>query len=387
MDTVDALFINSGILGQRTFAEFVRTAFAEEVDGVRVTQTLVTDDLSAGERAMRFALCLSLVPSGAAAIRNLDLHRYRCEMNAGLLARNRLRRLERAGRRFDVLHFHRQTTAYASLGVMRRVPSIVSIDSTQRCVLQNARSAIEARSYGPNVRRDGRIFSAAKLIVSTSAWAANSVRSEYPGCTTEIAVMPGPIAVPPSSDAWIAERHARPPGTLPRLLFMGGDFPRKGGFDLFRAWRGARLHERAALDIVTNWPIDEAAVPPGVTLYRGVSANSPEWLSRWRAADLFVLPTRDEAFGIVFGEAAAAGLPAVGTPINAIPEVVRDGETGLLVGPGDDAALVRAIDTLIASPDLRRGMGARARTLIAASADPERYRHGLAAAIRRVAGR
>src|SRR5260221_5906654 len=185
VDTVvDALFINSGILGQRTFADFVRRAFAEERDGVRVTQTLVTENLTAAERLLRFALCARLWPPGTAGIKNLDLHRYRCELNARLLARNRLRRLERGGRRFDVLHFHRQTTAYASLEAMRRIPSIVSIDSPQRCVVERARSSLETRSYGPNIRRDGDIFRAARLIVSTSAWAERSLREEYPDCAT-----------------------------------------------------------------------------------------------------------------------------------------------------------------------------------------------------------
>src|SRR5262245_11807480 len=321
---VEALFINSGILGQRTFADFVRGAFREEVDGVRVTQVLVTDDLTPAERAMRYALCLSVWPAGATGIKNLDFHRFRCELNAGLLARNRRRRVERAGRRVDVLHFHRQTTAYASLGVMRRIPSIVSIDSTQRCVLQQARSPLETCSYAPNVRRDGHVFRAARLIVSTSAWAARSVREEYPDSATEIVVMPNPVPLPPASDGWIAERAART-GVRPRVLFVGGDFPRKGGFDLLRVWREAALHERADLDIVTNWPIDEASLPPGVTLHRGISAHSAEWNARWRAADLFALPTRDEAFGIVFQEAAAAGLPAIGTPPTACPRLVRAG--------------------------------------------------------------
>ena len=67
---VNALFINSGILGQRTFADFVRTAFAGERDGVRVVQTLVTDGLTAAERLQRYLLCLHLWPPGAAGIRN-----------------------------------------------------------------------------------------------------------------------------------------------------------------------------------------------------------------------------------------------------------------------------------------------------------------------------
>ena len=383
---VDALFINSGILGQRTFAEFVRGAFVEDVDGVRVTQALVTDDLTPAERAMRYALCLPLWPSGATGIKNLDLHRYRCELNAGLLARNRVNRFERAGRRFDVLHFHRQPTAYASLDIMRRVPSIVSIDSTQRCVLQHARSALETRSYGPNIRRDGQIFRAARLIISTSAWAARAVRQDYPDCATETLVMPNPVPLPQGSDGWIAERYARAQaGTPPRLLFVGGDFPRKGGFDLLEVWSRARFHERARLDIMSSWPI--ADVPPGVTVHRHVAAHTEPWNDLWRAADLFVLPTRDEAFGIVFQEAGAAGLPAIGTRLNAVPEIVHHDETGLLVMPGDHEALARAIDTLIASPGRRRDMGSRGRAFIGASADPGQYRRSLAAAIRRVSER
>jgi glycosyltransferase involved in cell wall biosynthesis len=386
---VNALFINSGILGQRTFADFVETAFAEERDGVRAVQTLVTDDLTAGERLLRFLLCLHLWPQGVVGIKNLDLHRYRCELNAGLLARNRLRRLERRGRRFDVIHFHRQTTAYASLPVMRRIPSIVSIDSTQRCVLQNARSRLETRSYAPNVRRDGEIFRAARLIVTTSAWAARSLREDYPDCATETVVMPNPVPLPPASDGWIEERYARAAagGSAARVLFVGGDFPRKGGFDLLEVWRAGRFHERARLHIMSNWPLDPASLPDGVTLHRGVSAHTPAWDALWRAADIFALPTLDEAFGIVFQEAAAAGLPAIGTHLNAVPEIIDDGATGLLCRPADKGELARALDTLLASADLRRRMGTRARAAIAASADPERYRRDLAAAIRRVAGR
>lgn len=387
--SVSALFINSGILGQRTFADFVATAFARECDGVRAVQTLVTDDLTPGERLLRYLLCLRVWPPGLAGLKNLDLHRYRCELNAGLQARNRLRRLEGRGRRFDVVHFHNQTTAYASLDVMRQIPSIVSIDSTQRCVLQNARSRIETRSYAPNVRRDGRIFRAARLIVATSDWAARSVREDYPDCDTDIVVMPIPVPLPPGSDGWIGERYARAcqADARPRVLFAGGDFPRKGGFDLLHVWQSGRYHERARLDIMSNWPLDSASIPEGVTLHRGIAAHTAPWDALWRAADVFAMPTRDEAFGIVFQEAAAAGLPAIGTHLNAVPEIIQDGATGLLCRPGDGMELARALDTLLDSPDLRRQMGTRARALIAASADPGRYRRDLAAAIRRVAGR
>jgi alpha-maltose-1-phosphate synthase len=253
---------------------------------------------------------------------------------------------------------------------------------------KQSRTRVESRSYEPNARRDGEIFKAARLIVSTSRWAAQSIRDEYPDCATELVVMPNPVALPPGSADWVADRHRRAaqPGYKPRVLFVGGEFPRKGGHDLLRAWRSADLDTRATLDLMTSWRIDRDLLSPGMTVHPQVSAHTAEWHALWRAADIFVLPTIDEAWGIVFQEAAAAGLPAIGTRITAIPEIIAHGVTGLLVPPGDSPALLHAFDTLLPSPDLRRQMGERARAFIAESADPEKYRRALAAAIRRLAG-
>src|SRR5258708_6061606 len=375
--------------GQRTLVQCVRTAFREDRDGVHVTEVLVTEGLTPAERLMRAWLCAPLWPRGGVVTKNLDFQRFRAEFNAGLLARNRIRRLERAGARFDVLHFHRQATAYASLRRMRRVPTIISCDTTQGWMRQMAGSSLEARTYAPNVRMDGAIFQAARLIVSTSRWAARSIREEYPECTTEIEVMPNPVPLPPSSADWVEERHqraAQTPGYRPRVLFVGADLPRKGGFGLLPVWRHTRLDKRATLDLMTGWQIDPVLLTPGVTIHRNVSAHTAEWHALWRRADLLVLPTRDEAWGIAFQEAAAAGLPAIGTRINAVAEIIEPGVTGLLIPPGDRPALSQALDTLLSSADRRREMGARARTFVAASADPERYRHSLAASIRRLAG-
>jgi starch synthase len=383
-----ALFINSGILGQLTFAGYVRRAFATDCDGVRVVQMLVTEGLTVPERILRRLLCLRLWPADVPP-RNIDLHRFRCELNAGLQARTRIRRVSRRGERFDVLHFHRQGTAYCSLDLMRRFPTIISCDSTQRSVIRLAESDVERRTYTPNVRQDGRIFRAARLIVSTSEWAAQSIRDEYPDCTTDITVMPNPVQLPPSSEGWAEERHRRATadsGYRPRVLFVGADFPRKGGYDLLRVWADARLGERATLDVVSNWAIDPASLPPGVTQHRRIVHHTPEWHALWRAADLFVLPTRDEAFGIVFQEAGAAALPAIGTRLNAVPEIVHDGETGTLVPMNDAGALAAAITSLLDAPNRRLELGLRARAFIASSADPDRYRRQLAQAIRRLAG-
>lgn len=384
-----ALFVNSGLLGQRTFARFVREWFLAGDGAIDATQTVLTDDLTVGDRVRRRLICTRAWPDGLLGLRNLDLFRWRAELHAGLLARRRIEGLERRGRRFDVLHFHRLGTAYGSVGRMWNTPSIVSIDATQRPVIESARFAAERLTYRPNIRRDGLVFRAARLIVATSAWARDSVHDEHPECRTEIAVMPSPVDLRAFDAAWPAERHerARRPRYRPRVLFIGGDFARKGGYDLLDAWERGRIWERADLDVVTAWPVEQRRTPPHVRYHKHVEAYSDAWRALWRDADLFVMPTRDEAFGAVFQEAGAAGLPAIGTRLNAIPEIVRDGETGLLVPRSDPDALVGAIASLLSSPDRSRSMGERARRHIAATANAGEYRDRLAEAIERLARR
>lgn len=75
------------------------------------------------------------------------------------------------------------------------------------------------------------------------------------------------------------------------------------------------------------------------------------------ALDILVLPSNNEAFGIVLLEAMANARAIVGSNSGAIPEIVRQGENGLLFAPGDSDSLAEAILRLIRSPDDRVGMG------------------------------
>ena len=113
---------------------------------------------------------------------------------------------------------------------------------------------------------------------------------------------------------------------------------------------------------------------PGVRVVRGVASYSADWSELWELADIFVMPTLNEAYGTVFQEAAAAGLPRIGTNINAIPEMIVDGDSGLLVPPGDSAALARALRRVIESPELRRDFGRRARAQVIRRSSPDDYR-------------
>jgi glycosyltransferase involved in cell wall biosynthesis len=82
---------------------------------------------------------------------------------------------------------------------------------------------------------------------------------------------------------------------------------------------------------------------------------------RYREADLFTLASVEEAFGNVFAEALASGLPIVGSNVGGIPALVKDGVNGLLVPPADPHALAAAIRKLGENSALRAEMGRRNR--------------------------
>jgi glycosyltransferase involved in cell wall biosynthesis len=100
----------------------------------------------------------------------------------------------------------------------------------------------------------------------------------------------------------------------------------------------------------------------GVVELRG-RTTQPE--TALREFDIFVLPSLSEASSNALLEAMAAGLPVVATRVGGTPAIVEDQKTGLLVPPGDPAALARAICLLLENPDLAFSFGQAARQRVA----------------------
>jgi glycogen(starch) synthase len=84
------------------------------------------------------------------------------------------------------------------------------------------------------------------------------------------------------------------------------------------------------------------------------------------AADVFAMPSRVDSFGIVYLEAWAYGVPVIGCRAGGVPDVIGDGQDGLLVEFGDQASLASAIDKLLSDPELRQAMGRRGRAKVQA---------------------
>ena len=107
--------------------------------------------------------------------------------------------------------------------------------------------------------------------------------------------------------------------------------------------------------------INETGLESHVTLIDGLAAGSQQLVDAYHGADLFLLPSIHEPFGIVILEAWAAGLPVVASRVGGIPSFVDDGEDGLLFDPNDGTGFVEAFKAILESPEKGRELGAAGR--------------------------
>jgi glycosyltransferase involved in cell wall biosynthesis len=137
------------------------------------------------------------------------------------------------------------------------------------------------------------------------------------------------------------------------LLRAVSRMPRRERLKVVIAGEG---EERTALEGLSGkLGLENAVFFPGFVPHEEV----PRYFSLARAAAFPSLA--DEAFGISICEAMACGVPAIGTTVGGIPEVIEDGQTGLLVKPRDEEALARAIASLHDDEGKRRSMAERGR--------------------------
>lgn len=161
-----------------------------------------------------------------------------------------------------------------------------------------------------------------------------------------------------------------------RLLFVGRLEPRKGADDLLQAIPEL-MEEYPQLTVYcigdNSMPSPNGKTYPDNFLDRHGNAR---WIDRvhflghvddealelhYAQCDIFVAPSRYESFGLIYLEAMRYGKPCIGTTAGGIPEVVIDGETGILVEPGQPQQLRGAISRLVANEEERDELGKTGR--------------------------
>jgi glycosyltransferase involved in cell wall biosynthesis len=279
-------------------------------------------------------------------------------LKASLRTRDAVSRTLRC-RQLDALLFHTQTTALFSGDIMRRIPSVVSLDATP------LNYDVVAGAYGDRADNEGWLarrkyqwnratFRGAAHLVTWCRWAKNSLASDYGIPESLITVIPPGVDI----DAWAnSERGERTDSDIMRLLFVGGDFERKGGNLLVQAFRRG-LQTGCELDIVTR---DASAAKAcaglkGARVHTGMTPNCLALMDLYRNADLFVFPTLGDCLPIAVMEAMAAGLPVIATNVGALDEEVEHGVNGLTVPPNQADAIIEAVRELRDNDGRRQSM-------------------------------
>ncbi len=255
------------------------------------------------------------------------------------------------------------------------LPTIALLNTNLPIVYFNDRCLAGALDYHtilsdltPASRKEGlaveeRALANASLVVYASHWAADAAREHYPQHAHKVHVIPmgANLAVDPPEPA---ERQA--PSDPLKMLFLGVKWKEKGGPIAYEALQVLKSKGRRTKLVVCGCDPPPECDDPDLVREGFLNKNLPEHRARLeehlRTADLLILPTRFEAYGIVFCEAAAYGVPAFATRTGGVPTIVQDGITGFLFDPQDDGtAYAEKIEALVSDPSRWRAMRKAAR--------------------------
>lgn len=309
--------------------------------------------------------------------------------------------------RFDLVHVHAHRALLRGLDT---TPLVMSEGSSSAVYLSDYLGWDEAR-LARGYRRSRRLYHAlgihdrllAMQRVSRayvfSHW-ARELNLRWGADPDKLEVIYPGFPVPPLPDRSDHQRFT--------FLFVGGDFERKGGFELVEAFsRLVRDVPDARLVIVgsdLDRPnpdrLEHSWVPVKrqtelrellENLCHGGHVVREDWVDQKRlreeifpAADAFVMPTRAEGFGFTNVEAMSFALPVITSTVGPAAEIVRDGETGVLVPPGDVQGLSEAMLTLANTPGEARRMGEAGRVAFEARFTRKRFQQALSDLYRRV---
>ena len=251
----------------------------------------------------------------------------------------------------DLYLFHTQVVSLLSSGWLpKETPVVISLDATPINYDQ------VGLAYGHSVGNkqvekfkfwlNHRALHHATHLVTWSEWARQSLINDYGVAAHKVEVIPPGTNL----DFWQQNLETNKSSQLkekPHLLFVGGDFERKGGRLLYEAFR-QNLSDLFELHLVTQGQVEPG---DGVYVYKNILPNSAELQALFRQADVFVLPTQGDCLPLAIVEAMAVGLPIVSTKVGAIHEAVETGENGFLITPGDVTELVQVLRQLALHPN------------------------------------
>ncbi len=283
-------------------------------------------------------------------------------------------------RRLDVVEFAEINAEglFAALGGGNRLPTVVRCHTPHVLLRQTAPPGERPFDSSLIERAEGAFVRRATMLSAPSADLARRVEQEMRLRPGRIRVVPNAIDVAEFSPG--ADGGGTLDGEPPTILHVGRLEREKGIFVLAEALARLSAGERAAggtagvpwrvvfaggdrtdaLGRSNKEQLERFFIEHGLAgrvEVRGFVAQE-ELVGLYRRADLCVVPSiLYESFSYTCLQAMACGRPLVATTMGGIPEVVADGDTGLLVPPGDPEALAHALERLIGDAALRRRLG------------------------------
>jgi glycogen synthase len=273
---------------------------------------------------------------------------------------------------FDVIHASSWGLEGLGVALWGRVPLVLLLVTPLERVME-AEGWKRTEDLAANIVLDQWVVEHAARVCAPS----NGVLQTYQA--RGVASAPPAVHVVPLGIAPGNGQASLRPTRRRRVLFVGRLERRKGIETLLEALPGV-------LSRHPDWECDlvgDRSVPagPGETFEQRFTARhaGAPWLPRVRfrgvvddrdlqdyyaGADLFVAPSLYESFGLIYLEAMQYGVPVIGCRTGGVPDVVMDGDHGLLVPPGDAVALEAALDRLMEDDELRRRLGANGATRV-----------------------
>jgi len=290
----------------------------------------------------------------------------------GLVSWSRIRALERSGRKFDAAFFNHLVPVFFLRRFRRRVPTVISVDVTPPLLdtlgawygLQPASKRNLLEKLKHKLTRD--VYSDAAYLLPWSNWVRDSLVADYGIQEEKIRVLSPGVNLQKwtGPDRVGTGRPQHGPASGPsqrktRVLFVGQEFERKGG-DLLLRIAGRPEFQGFEYHFVTN----NFTGPRGenVFVHPNVQPNSDALIDLYREADIFVLPTRAETYGLVILEAMAMGLPVLTTRVGGTGELIIDGENGYTIPVDDEEALAERL-RLLKDAEVRVRLGQNGRRL------------------------
>lgn len=250
--------------------------------------------------------------------------------------------------------------------VETKCPSIYSTDQLFCDFLNTYIPAPAARFSRLGEAQEKRALAAASRVTFPSVWAAKSAIGHYGADPAKVEVIPWGANLPqaPAREEVESAIAGRAEDRC-HLVFLGRDWRRKGGDILVKTV--AALNELGLPTRATIIGCTPEGLPASFfETYAFLDKGNPEHFTKlvriMREAHFLFLPSRAEAYGQAFCEAAAFGVPSIGSTVGGIPTIIRDGETGFVRPPetpaADFAALIQGV---LADPARYRQMARLAR--------------------------